>query len=70
MRVRITKAPLESELDGVQLDPLTIGRVRDVSAPIATWLIAQGYAVPEMRNTDDEELFRSSEKNLAPRLGR
>jgi hypothetical protein len=70
VRVRITKAPVEQELDGVPLDCLTVGSVRDVSASIATWLIAQGYAVPEMRSTNDDELFRSPEKGPLPRLGR
>jgi hypothetical protein len=36
------------------LDVLTPGSVRDVSAVIATWLVAQGYAEFEMRRIEDE----------------
>lgn len=49
MRVRITATPKESELDGVRLDTFIVGMVHDVSSSIASWLVAQGYAVPEMR---------------------
>jgi hypothetical protein len=37
-------------MDGVNLDGLAPGMVRDVSMSIASWLIAEGYAEPEMRN--------------------
>jgi len=45
-------------MDGVKLDRLAPGSVRDVSPSIAAWLIAEGYATPEMRVTPDE-LFTS-----------
>jgi hypothetical protein len=39
-------------MDGVNLDRLKPGAVRDVSTSIASWLVAEGYAEPEMRNRD------------------
>ena len=50
MKVRITHTPQETERDGVRLDMLRAGMVREVSTILATWLIAQGYAEPEMRS--------------------
>jgi len=50
----MTATPRETEVDGVKLDNLPPGAVRDVSASIATWLIAEGYAVPEMRSEASE----------------
>jgi hypothetical protein len=41
-------------MDGVKLDRLAPGSVRDVSPSIAAWLIAEGYAAPEMRMTHEE----------------
>ncbi len=60
MKVRIIKAPVEHELDGVRLDVLTPGSVRDVSVSIAMWLIAQGYAQAEMRHIE-EDLFTNTD---------
>jgi len=54
VRIRIIQTPTEDELDGVHLDILTPGSVRDVTASLATWLIAQGYAQPEMRAIDED----------------
>ncbi len=55
MKVRITETPRESELDGVQLDGLARGMIREVSPSIGAWLILQGYAEPEMRQASREE---------------
>ena len=52
MKVRIRQTPLEKEVDGVPLDALRPGLVREVSASVGTWLVAQGYALPEMRASD------------------
>ena len=52
MKVRITRKPVEREVDGVNLDRLAPGAVRDVSTSLASWLIAEGYAEPEMRHRD------------------
>ena len=52
MKVRITRKPVEREVDGVNLDRLAPGAVRDVSTSLASWLIAEGYAEPEMRQRD------------------
>ena len=49
VKVRIRKTPDEEELDGVRLDNMKPGHVREVSASIGSWLIAQRYAEPEMR---------------------
>jgi len=61
--------PQEKELDGVSLDMLTPGSVRDVSAALATWLIAQGYAQAEMRHVD-EDLFSHPTHDPDLRLNR
>ena len=55
VKVRISKTPAEEELDGVRLDNMRPGTVREVSASIGTWLIAQRYAEPEMRNACTHE---------------
>ena len=50
VRVRIRKKPDVEELDGVRLDDMRPGSVREVSASIGTWLVAQRFAEPEMRS--------------------
>jgi hypothetical protein len=55
VKVRISKTPDEDELDGVRLDNMRPGTVREVSASIGAWLIAQRYAEPEMRNQRTHE---------------
>ena len=40
-------------MDGVKLAALTPGRVTDVSSSIGSWLITEGYAVPEMRSSGE-----------------
>jgi hypothetical protein len=55
MKVRITEKPREPEVDGVHLDGLARGMIREVSPLIGSWLITQGYAEPEMRQTSREE---------------
>lgn len=69
MRVRIIATPREKELDGVSLDMLTPGSVRDVSAPIATWLIAEGYAQSEMRHVE-EDVFSHPNRDRNLRVDR
>jgi hypothetical protein len=56
VRVRIITKPREHDIEGVSLDTLRPGRVCDVSPTIGSWLIVQGYAYPEMRRTDDDEI--------------
>jgi hypothetical protein len=46
-------------MDGVNLDRLQPGTVREVSAAIASWLIVEGYAEPEMRRQPEPEEFSS-----------
>jgi len=55
VRVRIRKTPEEREIDGVQLHRLSPGVVRNVTASLASWLIVEGYAEPEMRRSYDED---------------
>jgi hypothetical protein len=57
VKVRIKKTPLEPELDGIRLDGYRPGHVYEVSATMAAWLMAEGYADPEMRKQtlDSEE---------------
>jgi hypothetical protein len=57
VRVRINRTPREDELDGVRLDVLLPGTVREVSASVGSWLIAEGYAVPEMRRNTEDDAF-------------
>jgi hypothetical protein len=54
VKVRITETPRESEVDGVRLDRFNPGDVREVSTILGAWLIAERYAVPEMRKTVNE----------------
>jgi hypothetical protein len=64
VKVRIRETPRLDELDGIRLDSLKPGTVREVSSSIAAWLIAERYAVPEMRHdadNDDERLFGGHE---------
>ncbi len=49
MKVRIRQTPRELELDGVPLDRLRPGAVRDVSPLLGTWLVTERYADVEMR---------------------
>jgi len=51
VKVRITEKPRELEIDGVRLDRLIQGMVRDVSSLMGAWLITEGYAELEMRQT-------------------
>jgi len=51
MKVRISRTPLQREIDGVQLDRLRPGAVREVPPTLGTWLIVEGYAELEMRRT-------------------
>jgi len=55
VKVRIRKTPAEEEVDGVRLDNMEPGTVREVSSSIGAWLIAQRYAEPEMRNEQTHE---------------
>jgi hypothetical protein len=54
VRVRITQRPREPEIEGVKLDRMQPGSVRDVSPIVGTWLVVKGYAYPEMRRSEDE----------------
>jgi hypothetical protein len=49
VKVRIKKTPDVDELDGVRLDDMMPGGVREVSSIIGSWLITEGYADAEMR---------------------
>src|SRR5260221_14004982 len=62
LKVRITHTPRERELDGVRLDGLKRGMVRDGSPSIGSWLVAHEYALPVMRSDsqDKEKQFSSS----------
>ena len=55
VKVRIKETPREHELDGIRLDNFHRGEVRDVSPSIGSWLIAEGYAEPEMRQGSRDE---------------
>ena len=55
MKVRITTTPPEFEMDGIRLDHLDPGTVREVSPAIGSWLMAEGHAVLEMRNLEHND---------------
>jgi hypothetical protein len=55
VKVRIRKTPAEEEVDGVRLDNMKPGTVREVSPSIGSWLIAERYAEPEMRSSQTHE---------------
>jgi len=54
VKVRILEKPTEAEIDGVRLDSYQPGEIREVSASIGAWLIANRYADPEMRRSSDD----------------
>jgi hypothetical protein len=69
VKVRISKTPEPEELDGVRLDDMTPGAVREVSPSIGAWLIAERYAEPEMRkdiHTHEEDFLRAREVSTQP----
>lgn len=56
--------PKEREIDGVCLQSLYPGAVRDVSYLLGSWLIAEEYAEPEMRasgQTDEPDNYFPSD---------
>jgi hypothetical protein len=61
LRVRITRTPKETEIEGVSLRGLFPGVVRDVSPVLGSWLIAEEYAESEMRQLTpiDDQLDES-----------
>jgi len=66
VKVRIKQTPREQELDGIRLDKYARGDVREVSSSIGSWLIAEGYAEPEMRHISRPEDEESSERFTIP----
>ena len=54
MRLRIVRSPVERELDGLKLDGFLPGLLVDVTPSVALWLIAQEYAVLEMRQPTND----------------
>lgn len=80
MKVRITETPRQEEVDGVRLDRFTPGSVREVSPILGAWLIAEQYAVLEMRESVKEysedftsvmdRATRATADDRAPRLRR
>ena len=63
MKVRISKTPALDELDGVRLDDMEPGTVREVSPSIGAWLVVERCAEPEMRQNvrPHEEDFLSDQ---------
>ena len=51
MRIRMVKKA-QGTVSGITLDHYQAGRVYDVGASLAEYLVAEGYAIVEMR--DDE----------------
>jgi len=67
VKVRISKTPDIAEIDGVRLDDMRPGSVREVSSSVGSWLIAERFAEPEMRSDfrtyEDDFLYERSEPN-------
>ena len=64
MKVRIRKTPPLDELDGVRLDDMEPGTVREVSPSIGAWLVVERCAEPEMRQnvrTHEEDFLRDQD---------
>jgi len=57
VKIRIKKTPAEREIDGVPLQGMLPGSVRDVSAVLGSWLITEGYADSEMRQPPPTDEF-------------
>ena len=68
VKVRITQTPRECELDGVRVDQFERGSVREVSASIGSWLIAEHYAELEMRRAPRDETDWSKVNDLLDRV--
>lgn len=66
VKVRIKVAPAEREIDGINLKRFTPGSVREVSPTTGAWLVAVGYADPEMRDVAREEDQFYSERAEPP----
>jgi hypothetical protein len=49
VKVRIKNTPDQREVDGIKLDRFEPGAAYEVSSSIGSWLVAEGYALPEMR---------------------
>jgi hypothetical protein len=60
VKVRIKNTPEQRELDGIQLDRFQPGSTYEVSSSIASWLVAEGYALPEMRREEDVDTRAAS----------
>jgi len=60
VKVRIKATPPELEMDGIRLDHLDPGTVHEVSPAIGVWLMAEGYAVLEMRDLSRSDRRSSS----------
>jgi hypothetical protein len=66
VKVRIRRTPGQEEIDGVRLDDMKPGSVREVSPSIGSWLIAERYAEPEMRasvRTHDDDFLVGRESD-------
>ncbi len=50
VKVRIRCTPREHELDGVRLDTLQPGAVREMPPGLGSWLVTERYADVEMRH--------------------
>jgi hypothetical protein len=60
VKVRIKATLPEREIEGIKLDHLDPGMVREVSSAIGAWLMAEGYAVLEMRNSAQQDQRKQS----------
>jgi hypothetical protein len=75
VKVRISKTPDVAEVDGVRVKDMKPGNVREVSSSIGAWLIAEGFAEPEMRrevraHEDDFLIGRESAPDRPRRVPR
>ena len=71
VKVRIRCTPREHEVDGVRLDRLQPGTVREMSPVLASWLVAERYADVEMRHDARtyEDDFSDMKDSAVPTMG-
>ena len=61
MRIRIVKQA-QGSTNGISLDRYHVGRVYDVSTMMADYLVAEGFAIVEMRGQEPESVKKELER--------
>ena len=64
MKVRIIKQPA-GILDGLRLRCYRVGEAYDIPAAVATALVAEGFAIIEMRRPDPAAAWRDQDRRVS-----